>query len=912
MKKYNLFPSVKVLYLEKCAISFHQIFTRLESSRRRYFASFVSVKICLMFLLGLTFAVQGELIWVEGENPTVNRMNRHPWWYDLVNREELSGGDFISNFSKEKVGEAEYRFNAPADGEYEFWLHANPVKSRLTYSLNGAPAVEVDFKKDVYNTINIAADGKPDLRFIAWIKVGKVTLKKGENRILFNTASPQENHGIIDCFVFSKEALTTPPAITSPADSKNWFGFAPEPDKFDASSAIDMRFLNEKFAGEHGFIGVKNGDFIHQNTGEPVRFWAVNGPPHDLKGDQLKRCARLMAKYGINLVRVHGGLFDKDGEVDPEKVRHAQEIVAAMKPEGIYTHFSIYFPLWFTPRPDHPWLKGYNGKQHPFAALEFNPIFQEKYREWVKALITPLLNEPAVFGIEIQNEDSFFFWTFDAKNIPDPQLQILEKMFGDWLIKKYGSLDAAFKKWGGKMIQRDAPAEGRVGFRPLWNIFSEKTARDQDTAAFLLEVQTKFYADIYRYLRQLGFKGVITASNWTTASPEVFGPLEKLSYTVTDFIDRHGYFECNRKGDSADWSIRNGQTYSDRSAYRFDAETPGKPRQFVHPAMDPHYNNLPSMISEIAWCRPNRFRSEAPIYLAAYGALQHSDTIVQFAFDGDRWTVKPRYFMQPWTIMSPATMGQFPAAAILYRRGLVSVGNVLAEINLNKDDLIHLKGTPLPQEAAVDELRLKDIPEGSEIKPGQRIDPLIHYAGRVNVNFTSNPGSVKLTDTRPFINHAAQIVTSSTGELKLDYGKGYLIINAPRAQGVSGNVKSAGLVQTKDLTISSELDLCHIIAVALDDQPLSNSKKILLQVMSEEKNNGFRTTTVSTGVKQITNIGSDPWLVKELNGTVSFKRADAENLKVSALDYNGYPVSNAGSAKKITLQPKTVYYLIAP
>jgi hypothetical protein len=61
-----------------------------------------------------------------------------------------------------------------------------------------------------------------------------------------------------------------------------------------------------------------------------------------------------LARYGVNLVRVHGALFDKDGELDPAKVRHAHEVVAAMKAEGIYTHFSVYFPLWFTPRAEHP------------------------------------------------------------------------------------------------------------------------------------------------------------------------------------------------------------------------------------------------------------------------------------------------------------------------------------------------------------------------------------------------------------------------------------------------------------------------------------------------------------------------------------------------------------------------------
>ncbi|HWW03453.1 MAG TPA: hypothetical protein VNZ64_27370 [Candidatus Acidoferrum sp.] len=713
------------------------------------------------------------------------------------------------------------------------------------------------------------------------------------------------------------------PSRVSPGASvsepyKGWFTFDPKPDPFTDNSAIDLRFLNEKFAGEQGFIAVKDGQFIHSTNGEPLRFWGVNGPPHELKGAELQRCARMLAKHGVNLVRVHGGYFNERGEIDREKVTHAIEIVEAMKAEGIYTHFSIYFPLWLTPKPDNPFVKGYDGKTHPFAALFFNPEFQARYREWWTALLTtrspttgkPLVDEPAVASLEIQNEDSFFFWTFSEQNIPDPQLRLLEKMFGDWLTRKYGSLSATLAKWNGLQVKRDAFAEGRVGFRPLWNMFNEKTTRDQDTAAFLLETQTKFYTDTCSFLRSLGFKGPITASNWATASPEVFGPLEKLSYTCGDFIDRHGYFGSNQKGDSAEWSVRNGHTYTDRSGLRFEAEQPGKPRQFVHPSMDPHYDGKPSMLSETTWNRPNRFRGEAPLYVAVYGALQHSDAIIHFALDSGRWAVKPGYFMQPWTLMSPAMMGQFPAAALIYRRGLVTTGSVVAEVNLDRHALARLEGTPLPQDAALDELRLKDLPAGSEPKAGGRLDPLLHYTGRVDVRFVTGPGSVKLGRSNPSIDHAAQTVASSTGELKLDYGKGVLTIDAACAQGVSGLLQTVGRVETKDLSISSSLELGHIVVVSLDAQPLRSSGKMLLQVMSEEQPTGFQTEPAGEGVRRIVNIGTDPWLVKEFQGTVSFKRPDADRLKVTALDFNGYPGTVIGTAARVSLRPQTVYYLL--
>ena len=118
------------------------------------------------------------------------------------------------------------------------------------------------------------------------------------------------------------------------------------------------------FAGEHGVIAVRGDAFVHSANQEPVRFWAVNGPPAELSGPALATCARRLAKYGVNLVRMHGAVFEKVGRGwDPKRVAHVQEAVAALKAEGIYSHLSIYFPLWMTPAADHPWLKGYDGKK---------------------------------------------------------------------------------------------------------------------------------------------------------------------------------------------------------------------------------------------------------------------------------------------------------------------------------------------------------------------------------------------------------------------------------------------------------------------------------------------------------------------------------------------------------------------
>jgi hypothetical protein len=683
-----------------------------------------------------------------------------------------------------------------------------------------------------------------------------------------------------------------------------------------ADSAISLRHLNERRAGEHGFIAMRDGRFVHGDTGEPVRFWAVNGPsPHATSDAQLAAEARLLAAYGVNLVRIHGAVFDARGETDPARVAALRRMVRALAAEGIYSHLSIYFPLWFKPPADLEWLPGYDGKRFPFATLMFNEAFQHKYQSWWRDLLTsdpdgsgPLIAEPALMGVEVQNEDSFFFWTFNQDNIPDPQLRLLEGLFARWVAAEHGSLDRAMSLWGSPPLARDALAEGRLGFRPLWAMANERTARDRDTAAFLYDVQARFYREQVAHLRSLGFRGLTTASNWTTAHAAILGPLEKASYLEGDFIDRHGYFGSGHKGESAEWSIRVGHTYRDRSALRFETEAPGDGRDFVHPVMDIEYNGRPSMISETTWCRPNRHRGEAPLYLAAYGALQGTDSIVHFAFDGSGWEVKPNFWMQQWTLMTPAMMGQFPAAALIYRRGLVEEGAVLADIKLSLEELKALGGTPLPQDASFDELRRADLPgEAGRGERLERLDPLIHYAGRTRVDIGTGGASV-VAPLDKLIDREARSVTSAGGQLRLDYGRGLLRIDAPAAQGVSGALGGETHVLPA-FELHTAMSPGHVVLVALDGRPIARSGRLLLQVMSEERASGFQTEAVADGRLRITDCGRDPWEVRRLQGRVSLRLARSA-ITVRPLDAMGRPAGRSWRESSWDLEPETVYYLI--
>jgi hypothetical protein len=169
-----------------------------------------------------------------------------------------------------------------------------------------------------------------------------------------------------------------------------------------------------------------------------------------------------------------------------------------------------------------------------------------------------------------------------------------------------------------------------------------------------------------------------------------------------------------------------------------------------------------------------------------------------------------------------------------------------------------------------------------------------------------------LADLSKLIDRKKATVVSSTGQIHLNYEVGLLTVNAPAAQAVSGMLKQAGKTQAGLLSVESDMELGHFVAVSLDDQPLEKSQRILLQVMSEERNNGFEVRPVSEHVRRIASLGKDPWMFRELRGNISLLRPDGATLKYQPLDFDGYPAGVPQTGPVLKLLPATFYYLVTP
>ncbi|MBW8880366.1 MAG: hypothetical protein JF615_02760, partial [Asticcacaulis sp.] len=361
------------------------------------------------------------------------------------------------------------------------------------------------------------------------------------------------------------------PQDNAPKAGQGWWVFDPPADDFDPASQLDLRYLNEDTAGEHGFIKVSpdGGGFV-RGDGQPIRFWG--GTVGDDR-DRIDRHARFLAKRGVNMVRWHGNLAPTDRndsqltDVNEPALDRVFYLIAAMKKQGIYTTVSPYwaflehlhddkgrrrFPNWPVPR---------NPAADTTAALLFyDPVMIEAYKVWIRELFTrvnpytgvALKDEPALAIFQIQNEDSLLFWTLN--NVKGADRDLLEQQFGQWQIAQYGAARSTTLPNIYDLTQ-PPPAD------------PEQARYLADVTKFLTETMRDFNGEIVAYLRdELGAQCLVNPGNWRTASTVHLYDAERYSYTVGDVMAVNRYVTGRHEGsDTTGWAVKAGDRYSDVS-----------------------------------------------------------------------------------------------------------------------------------------------------------------------------------------------------------------------------------------------------------------------------------------------------------------------------------------------------------
>lgn len=880
------------------------------------------ILLSLLFPLGCLAA--DSLIWIEGEDAAKNTTHKHPW-YDSVVKEALSNSDWASHFSDKGPPELHYNIDIEKAGTYRLWLRANGSKISMKSGQADWTALDLSERRD---RINIASDGGVDLRFVAWIKGPKLELPAGKHPLAFRLESGNNFHGGIDCFVLAT-GFFTPDGKLKPGEKlglahTNAWAFEPDHDPFSEEALVDFSTLNHKPAGRHGWVKNDRGDF--RTGGGHIRFWAINTGHHQQTKDMdsLRNHARWLARRGVNMVRSHSQIWPKgEGpkltDVDSGEIENIQRLVATMKAEGIYTTIS---PYWAIPckRRDSFGLPDSEKTNNLSGQLFFVPELQAAYKGWVRELLTrpnphadgkPLGEDPAVAIFQIQNEDSLLFWTIGS--VQGEARQRLRRLFHDKLVEKYGSADKAIEAWDGDRHKNDSAANREFGLNHIWALTQParggRAKRLADQVEFYGRLMRDFNTEIARFLREdLDCPVLINAGNWKTADNGLLLDVERWSYDANEVIGVNRYFGGSHhnpsEGHKAGYMISKGDLYTNASALL-------DPRRF--PLTIKPVAGKPFIISESSWVPPTRFQAEGPFLVAAYGQQTGCDIYYWFSTGGAQYG-RP---IGKWQCATPMIIGQFPAAASLFRRDLVRGGRSILHERRSLDDLWKRRRPLVAEGAGFDPNRdASELSVRSNVKT--EIDPLASLVGRVQVEYDADPSKSKFESSYLKKGHdvARGVLSTTSNHLKWDYHDGVCILDAPQAQGACGFLGKRERVTTKDLVFACSNEYASVLAIALDREPLATSERVFVQIGTVVRPFGWHSKAVQSQVKgkpftgrQILSLGSSPWNIERADIRFAIKNetlAHATVLDANFLKRESLPMRKGA----LRLPPDALYVLL--
>jgi hypothetical protein len=728
------------------------------------------------------------------------------------------------------------------------------------------------------------------------VKAREIALKPGKHTVKFKFGGSPENqhHGAIDCLVFTRvpfvPAGTQKPGVTKAvAAPDEWFPLVADDDTFSPDSVIDMSKLIPAPAGEFGFVNAAGKDLRFERSPKAIKFWGTgaNLESGRYSREQLTQRAKYFRKFGINIVRQHP-LFDDittDGRIDPAKLDQYDWWFAELKKHGIYTQWSVFYHYTIGPNDGYPAdlyaeLEGRPDRKDTYGIITISPKLHEIRRKSLLQLLqhknpyTGLryVDDPALAIVEMQNEDSVFFWNplgwlAEGKKMP-LHSQMLRERWAAWVKAKYKT-DAALKTAWGALRSGDSVGSSELQVMSPWELpgegprgpFAGQDRRAGDYIQFLAEMQRGFFADTEKAMRDAGLKCATVTTGW-----QVGGAATDAANTWTDtaatVIDRHNY----AGGGAGGHGITEGAVKNESHLK--------KPGSGIFSVGMKQVEKMPFSVSEWTQSAPNQWKVECTPLMAFYGmGLQGWDVSNHFAQSGthlaDGWGPSAYVTDQPHFI------GQFPAVAFAIYNGHLTEGPIVAARRLSLAEVFSGKD-PLKQDFTKGGYDAKTLEEQGGT-PSEAF-----AAGRVTVSFDS--GKSEAIDLAKLWDRNRQTIRSATGEMTWDYRREVVTIHASKTQAVIGRVGGQTFT-LPGVTATFRTPFVSVIFTPLDNVPLAESKRILITALAQDKQSGAR--YASDGSK-LEAVGTAPLLLEPVQAT--FKFTGVVPARVRACDPHGNPM----------------------
>jgi hypothetical protein len=691
----------------------------------------------------------------------------------------------------------------------------------------------------------------------------------------------------------------------------DWFAF--QPAKEVVPGVIDMDKWLDGPAGKHGGVRMVKDGFAFVD-GTPVKFWGVNlsyaasAPDHETADFTSAR----FAKYGVNAVRMHKFSYptDQSGIGDPNDstawdakgLDKLDYFASKLKEHGVYFGWSHTYGFHVTPG-DRKRLLAYdeidkNLKGNTYAFIHFAEDVQDLMIEKVINLLKhknsytgkTYAEEPALCFIELQNEDDIFFYTSESafNACPTYKKRFLER-FAAWLKDRYVSQEKLQAAWGDALPPKETLADANIALQLNPWFFGEDHLPGQkggarqrllDTAAFLHDVQDRFYGRFVKAIRDAGYKGPLNGSPWQ--APSMLPHYYNLNsdYQV-GYIDRHNYFEGKGPEMFASMLTHPGSGYFG-SGLQQVADRPFGLSEWIH-------------------VYPNVYATEGPAIVAAYGmGLQGWDASYEFQSQANRRTFDDTAGGFPWGVWEadvPTSLGQFPALARMIYRGDVKEGDVISVRRVSPADL------------AEGRFGFSDkVEQHGDVKTfGGSVPPEALAAGRCVVEFTDKSQPFQAPDMNRY--RQGSVIKSTTGQLAWDTSdKGFFTVDAAGTKAVVGF--TGGKEQTLgDVKIKLDTPFASLFLTALEPgEDLASCKRALITVLARQSNTGF---TYFAPDNRVLKNGGPPILLEPVKATVTI--AGRRIASVNVLDHDG---RDAGRARPVTdgqftldgAKDKAIYY----
>ena len=616
---------------------------------------------------------------------------------------------------------------------------------------------------------------------------------------------------------------------TVTTDISGWYTLEPLPIDHEQATAMDASGLLDPPAGKHGFLTVKGDRFVFED-GTPVRFWGTNIVAGNVFMDHetARATAARLARFGCNMVRFHHmdadwaepNIFDQSYDdtqhLSAECVDRLDYLISELKQRGIYIYLDLLVHRKFKAGDGvREWEQVGNGAK---VVAHFDPRIIELQKKYAHDLYTHVnkytglryCDDPAIAMSEIINESSLF-WRGGYGSVPESYIADLDRRYQEWA-RGRGSAAAA-----GVSIPD--------GLR----------SRDPEVLAFLYETQVAYFTEMRDYLRSIGVKVPLAGSNHWEAMA-----LDLKSNMVMDYLDRHGYWDHPQGG----WE----------PSAKFENRPMVMAKEWNLPAMFAEQQALgkPLIITEWNCCWINHYIAEGPLLMAAYGALQEWDGLLQFDYSGGEWA--DHMYGNFDVGNKPHVFGTWPAAAHLFLRGDVQPGGLLER-----------------------SLGYAQVAQGEMIGAG--VPDRAGLRRRLAFKFAP-PGAAP---DMPALPEIADTAVSDTGQVTWDSAAGLVTVASP------ASVARVGFASAPTRAAAATFDLSPEFAVAavtaLDGRPISRSEHLLITVVARAENSGM---VFTPDRKRATDAGHPPIIMEPVRGRVVLQ-LEGEPTSVEA-----YPLDPAG------------------